>query len=657
MIQNVAFQRKVVYLGIMALLMIPLYMIGHPAAGDPMAPNSTPGGKLSQLRAEYDLSQAELGEIDPASESMKLATLGMRGVAANILWSKANQYKKTENWEKMIAVVNQMAKLQPNYVTVWEFQSHNLSYNISVEHDDYRFRYQWVKKGIEYLIQGTKYNRKEPRLFWTVGWYTGQKFGRADESKQFRRLFHEDRDFHDELNNYVAIDSARSDATGKPDNWLVARLWFNNGYDIVENLGVPIRGKSPHIFYADGPKSRMNYAVAIEAEGVLDEKAEYAWKQSGEDWRIYGDRQVPTSQGLIIRLNDLEAKEAETQRLNDQLDELAPGVRDLLKEERMSTLTPAELSAYETPLEEIQTPEVYELHMRAIDKIRVTARDVADNSPEDVRARANKLTDRIAAAGENAIWVGKYRANVNFDYWRTRCDVEQKPQTVKARRHIYAAKQLRDDVEVEAARKEYELAWAEWAQILDEYPNLMEQLMADDLLEDVESYIQLLGQLEEKLPADFALLPLLELHGQLPEDMLETDDAAGTKPKPAPEPEQDPKPDSAPAAKPAGDDPAATKTDDPDSAKPAETKPAASETPKPETPKPETPKPETPKPDESKPEEPKPEEPKPEEPKPDNVKPAAEDPQAPQPDGSDPNETPADAPAAEGNADADGTVE
>ena len=127
---------------------------------------------------------------------MKLATLGMRGVAATILWSKANDYKKKENWEGLVAVVNQMAKLQPNFLSVWEFQSHNLTYNTSVEMDDYRFRYLWVKKGIEFLIQGTHYNRREPKLFWTVGWYTGQKINRADESKQFRRLFKNDQDFH-----------------------------------------------------------------------------------------------------------------------------------------------------------------------------------------------------------------------------------------------------------------------------------------------------------------------------------------------------------------------------------------------------------------------------------------------------------------------------
>lgn len=212
MIQNASFQRKVLYLGLIALLLIPLYVIGHPATKS----TSNRGGQLAQLRADYDLSPTELGEIDPASESMKLATLGMKGVAANILWTKANHYKKTEDWEKLVATVNTMSKLQPHFISVWEFQSHNLSYNISVEHDDFRFRYLWVKKGIEFLIKGTRYNQNEPKLFWTVGWYTGQKFGRADEHKQFRRLFQDDKDFHALLSQYVDIDTEREVLTKGP---------------------------------------------------------------------------------------------------------------------------------------------------------------------------------------------------------------------------------------------------------------------------------------------------------------------------------------------------------------------------------------------------------------------------------------------------------
>jgi hypothetical protein len=60
----------------------------------------------------------------------------------------------------------------------------------------------------------------------------------------------------------------------------------------------------------------------------------------------------------------------------------------------------------------------------------------------------------------------------------------------------------------------------------------MEQLMADDLLEDVQAYIELLGHLEEKLPADFELLPLLRMHRAIPDEVLETEEPDGTTPEP-----------------------------------------------------------------------------------------------------------------------------
>ncbi|MBI2479434.1 MAG: IRE (iron responsive element), partial [Planctomycetia bacterium] len=342
MIQNASFQRKVVYLGLIALLLIPLYMIGHPATGDPTKLNSSPGGQLAQLRSEYDLAPTELGEIDPASESMKLATLGMKGIAANVLLMKANHYKKTEEWEKLIGAVNQLVKLQPHFVKVWEFQSHNVSYNVSVEFDDYKFRYAWVKKGIEFLTNGVRYNRHEPKMPWTVGWYTGQKIGRADEHKQFRRLFGDDKDFHLVLSQYVPIDAEGRGADQRPDSWLTSRLWYESAYDIVDTQQAPIRGKAPHIFYSDGPKALMNYANTIETEGVLDEKAQYAWRRAGENWHTYGNRIVPTSWGIRIRLNDEEAVRAEAERLSDELDKLVPGLRDKITQEKIAALSELE---------------------------------------------------------------------------------------------------------------------------------------------------------------------------------------------------------------------------------------------------------------------------------------------------------------------------
>jgi len=586
MIQNASF-RKVLYLGLIALLLIPLYMIGHPATKS----TSNRGGQLAQLRAEYDLSPTELGEIDPASESMKLATLGMKGVAANILWTKANHYKKTEDWEKLVATVNTMSKLQPHFISVWEFQSHNLSYNISVEHDDFRFRYLWVKKGIEFLIKGTRYNQHEPKLFWTVGWYTGQKFGRADEHKQFRRLFQDDKDFHALLSQYVDIDTEARGADQRPDNWLTSRLWYESAYDIVETGEAPIRGKAPHIFYSDGPKALMNYASTIESEGVLDEKAQYAWRRAGENWDTYGNRVVPTSWGIRIRLNDEELATAEAKRLSDELDKLVPGLRERLIQERIEALPEAERIALGKEWHEITGELEGSRKQQAEQKTKVTYLDVAEASPENVRARAFRLAKQASDKETEATRISAYRNNVNFNYWKARCAVEQLAKTVNARRHIFAAKQHMEDADLDAAKAEFELAWKDWGETFQAHRDLVNELTEDDLVEDIQEYIKLLGQLDEELPANFALNEILakytpvnsehsgESHTAEPDSSAPTD-SVPEKAEAAPD---DKEPQAAPSATDAGT-PAATEAAAPPAADASDdAKPAAPSEPTAET--------------------------------------------------------------------------
>jgi len=192
-----------------AVLLVPLSMLSQPAD------SSSPGGYLARLRTRDGLSQANLGEIDPTSETMRLASLGLKNIAVTLLWDRATHYKKVEDWTNLSATLEQMTKLQPNFYSIWDFQAHNLSYNISVEFDDYHDRYAWVMKGIEFLRQGIALNLREPRLLGRMGWFIGQKIGRADEKKQYRRLFKADDDFHER------------DRPGRTlperDNWLVAR--------------------------------------------------------------------------------------------------------------------------------------------------------------------------------------------------------------------------------------------------------------------------------------------------------------------------------------------------------------------------------------------------------------------------------------------------
>src|SRR5262249_30025439 len=159
------------------------------------------------------------------------------------LWDKSNEYKKREDWDNLSATLEQIARLQPNFITVWEHQAHNMSYNVSVEFDDYRQRYHWVKKGIDYLIDGTEFNRNEPKLLWFVGWMVGQKIGRSDERVQFRRMFRDDKEFHSLFARHGIDVQVAKGPDGKPDNWLASRLWYERSIQAHRDGG-SIGGKS-----------------------------------------------------------------------------------------------------------------------------------------------------------------------------------------------------------------------------------------------------------------------------------------------------------------------------------------------------------------------------------------------------------------------------
>ena len=101
MSRKLAFRRKIAYLIAIGLLLPVLYWLGHPEAASTEDAQGSPGGKLAQIRTEQKLSSAQLGQIDPTSETIKLATFGLRPIAANILWAKAINYKMKKDWTNL----------------------------------------------------------------------------------------------------------------------------------------------------------------------------------------------------------------------------------------------------------------------------------------------------------------------------------------------------------------------------------------------------------------------------------------------------------------------------------------------------------------------------------------------------------------------------
>ncbi len=535
MSQNRSFARRVAYLCGIALLFVPISLISAPARS-----RTSGGGQLTKMRREYRLSQAQLGKIDPASASMSLATLGMRGVAANLLWNSAIHYKKTENWDAFMAALNQITKLQPNFVSVWQFQSWNVSYNVSVEFDDYRARYHWVKKGVDYLIEGIAYNEGEPILLSDAGWFFGHKLGRADEYRQFRRLFRDDHDFHDHLSESGVPVDEQLGPDQKPDNWLVANYWFRRSQRavdrgaqltrlssyywvgdkaVIDKKKTAIRGKNPLVFYSEAPKALIRFADAIEEDGYLDERGQFAWRKGERHWSgpsedpiAFGDREILSSWGIPIHLNDLEHRTRAADEAEAELERLVPESERIVREQKLAKLTKAERKVLDIPFgsrTEEQRTLGYELNYR----LNVTPAERALVADTDVRDEAILLAVRIEANREEARIIEKYRDVVNYEYWRQRCIAEQEDNTIAARKLLLEAESLFDDGDLQGAKEKFDAAWTRWGEVFDRYPIMVDDVEGEVVLESVGRYQKLLGQLDNPFPPeDFPLMPLLRAY-------------------------------------------------------------------------------------------------------------------------------------------------
>lgn len=493
-----SFYRKVAYLCVIVALILAISWLSPPATEGTASARGSSGGKLAQMRAELGLSQANLGQLDPTSEALKLSTLGMRGVAADILWAKATEYQKTRNWTGLSATLEQIIKLQPNFISVWRYQSWNLAYNISADWDDYRDRYAWVKKGIYFLEDGKRYNAKEAILHWDSGWFIGHKIGRADERREYRQLFREDEEFHGDR------------PVAQRDNWLVAKEKFRDAERLVDATGRPARGVSPLLFYSDAPKSQINYAVALEEDGQFGEVAKVAWNRAQEEWQDYARRDIPHYDGSRYRLDDFEAQAAKSQELTAKLHALEPELAETMKAEKKTGFSPEVLKVLDKPYD-LRTEQEKMLASTIAERLEVPPQEFIDRASEAVRAEAQAIAGELQRAKDVQGTIENSRNILGFNYWRMRCALERTDDAIAAREHIYKARQLQRTGALVEPRDEYLAGFKRWRAVLDQFPAIMtDGQTGEEMLDEVIAYEKILKQLEEPKPDDFPLQNLID---------------------------------------------------------------------------------------------------------------------------------------------------
>ncbi|MCA8986880.1 MAG: hypothetical protein KDA78_04530 [Planctomycetaceae bacterium] len=294
-------QRKLVYLVIIVLLLAPIVYLGAPGDG-----SEGSGGKLAQLRREYDLGETSLGNVDPASATMNLVLLGLRGIASNMLWVEAVKQKDQKDWAGLRATVDSIVLLQPHFRQVWEFQGWNLAYNVSAEWDGVEDRYTWVKEGAKFMMKGSDRNYKYPELYWESGRILGQKIGRADEKKFFRQFFLDD----------PTREGGGPDPEINPDgkdNYLAAKDWFLKANEVEDKPGISQSRLARVLFRSYPTKSQIDYADTFQQEGKFDEteRIREAWEVASNELRsVWGKEKFMTPAGAVILEANDEALEA-----------------------------------------------------------------------------------------------------------------------------------------------------------------------------------------------------------------------------------------------------------------------------------------------------------------------------------------------------------
>ncbi|MFC1597625.1 hypothetical protein ACFL5Q_06790 [Planctomycetota bacterium] len=496
-----------------------------------------------QIRRRYAHCLAPAGKIDSAQPRPSTSLQGppdspdeQRGSRPNCLLgfsaAKGVYDYPDEQWTAIVKethaerigpmlYLDQRLISQPHDIQAWQVLGWELSYNLSCELRYHHDRYYWVKQGISVLIEGVENNPKNPELVSQVGWQVSQKIGRSDEAAEFRRMFADDTEFHE-----VLIAGSRRDdvlgPTGKPDNWLVAKHWFQKATDLADNEKVTIEHTSPVIFHSHGPMCQMDYAIALEEEGRFDQISKQAWRVAAQDWDQFGWREVPTAYGsepdkpITIRLNDLDKGEdfqGQGEQMGKQLEALAPGLRQKIREEKEAQLTDEQRNALSIPIAE-RTDVQKRAAQEAQDQLQVTEEEMARRIIEpDNRASIRQLYRELTRAEEMAALIGWHRQQVNFDYWRLRAEVEQTDEVIAARRAVYSADQDFDRGELQAAKENYEKGLAHWRRVLDTFPAIARgETFRWELVELIERYRGLLEKCNKPFPKPFVLQDVLDLH-------------------------------------------------------------------------------------------------------------------------------------------------
>lgn len=158
---------------------------------------SAAGGQLPYINSQREkmglISNTE--PLENAPPSLAFATVAMgafRGLVVDILWMRAEKLKEEGQFFDARQLAEWITQLQPRFASVWDFQSWNMAYNISVAipASQPEERWRWVRNGYELLRdKGIVLNPKSILLYRQLAFIFQHKIGAvSDDAHKYYKL-------------------------------------------------------------------------------------------------------------------------------------------------------------------------------------------------------------------------------------------------------------------------------------------------------------------------------------------------------------------------------------------------------------------------------------------------------------------------------------
>ena len=146
---------------------------------------STFSSQINQDRKTLNMYGVEkVTETAPPEYAFAVQAFGaFRGLITNIAFIRAEDYKRAGRFYDAMQLASWICKLQPRFPSVWEFQSWNMAWNISVTTHTPQERWNWVYNGVKLIRdEGLKYNPRAVNLYRQLAWiYVNKMSETTDE--------------------------------------------------------------------------------------------------------------------------------------------------------------------------------------------------------------------------------------------------------------------------------------------------------------------------------------------------------------------------------------------------------------------------------------------------------------------------------------------